>query len=712
MAVELLAPAGSWEAMEAAVGAGADAVYVGGKAFGARAFAANFSGEDLCRAVDYVHLRRRRLYLAVNTLLKNQEIEKELDGYLLPLYRQGLDAVIVQDMGVFAYIRQRFPDLPVHVSTQMAVTGVSGAAMLEREGAARVVYARELLLSELKHIRQNTSLEMEVFVHGALCYCYSGQCLFSSMLGGRSGNRGRCAQPCRLPYQVGKEKSRLLSLKDLCALELLPQLVEAGVDSLKIEGRMKQPEYVAGVVSVYRRYLDGCLEGRRAGQWDGKQLKKDKEFLRDLFHRGGFSQGYLIENPGPSMIAFENHKKTGSQQAEIRKRKEKIKGNLILSSDSRAILELSADDCHTINVTGDIPQKAKSQPASRERIVEQMRKTGNEPFDFGEFQLQMEEELFVPVSQLNDLRRRGIQALKEKMLKPYLRQQPACAAGVLAAVPRKNQKPSQIVMAASCESREQWSVLESMEKIREVYMSVSLYEALYTKGGIEYFQDLSERRQWMLALPHVARGRDLGRLELVCGQALAAGCGGFLVRNLESFAFLSHKGWAGKCHLDAGMYTYNDRAVDFWRGQGAGADMVPLELNQGEIAHRDNSMSYMTVYGYLPLMVSAQCVQKNTRQCDRKSRCLFIRDRYQKEFPVKCYCDFCYNIVYNSLPYGLPGYRDTLLKMGLSRFLLSFTLESGEETKKTAEAFLLAYEQGIVQEGVSFTRGHMKRGVE
>lgn len=712
MSVELLAPAGSWEAMEAAVGAGADAVYLGGRAFGARAFAGNFSGDDLCRAVDYVHLRGCRLYLTVNTLLKNREIANELDAYLLPVYRQGLDGVIVQDLGVFSYIRERFPDLPLHVSTQMAVTGAEGAAMLEREGAARVVYARELELSELRQIRQKTSLEMEVFVHGALCYSYSGQCLFSSILGARSGNRGRCAQPCRLPYQQGKQKARLLSLKDLCTLELLPELVDAGVDSLKIEGRMKQPEYTAGVVSVYRRYLDDCLEGRRPGRQDGGQLKRDKEFLMGLFHRGGFTQGYCVVKPGPSMIAFEDHKKTSSRQAEIRKRKEKIKGNLILSSDSRAILELSADDCHTITVTGDIPQKARKQPVRREQIMEQMCKTGNAPFDFGEFRIQMEEELFFPVSQLNDLRRRGIQALKEAVLKPYRRPEPVCTAGIPAGKGRKKEKDSPIVIAASCESRDQWEVLEVLEGIRELYVSVPLYEALYREKGPGYFRDLAERKQWMLALPHVVRNRDLDRLYLVCSQALSWGCGGFLVRNLESFGFLSEKGWAGKCRLDGGMYTYNDQAVDFWRGQGAAADMVPLELNQGEIAHRDNSMSYMMVYGYLPLMISAQCVQKNTRQCDRKSRCLPIRDRYQKKFPVQCYCDFCYNAVYNSLPYGLLEYKDTLLRMGLHRFYLSFTLESGEETRRTAEAFLLAYERGIVQEGFSFTRGHMKRGVE
>lgn len=708
MSVELLAPAGSWEAMEAAVGAGADAVYLGGMAFGARAFAANFSEEDLCRAVDYVHLQGRKLYLTVNTLLKNREMQSELDACLMPLYEQGLDGVIVQDLGVFSYIRNRFPHLPLHASTQMAVTGVNGAAMLEREGASRIVFARELTLQELRLIREKTSLEMEVFIHGALCYCYSGQCLFSSMLGGRSGNRGRCAQPCRLPYEAGKEKARLLSLKDLCALELLPDLVGAGLNSLKIEGRMKQPGYVAGVVSVYRRYLDACLEGRGYGQWDKGQLKKDKKFLRGLFHRGGFSQGYYQQPPGPWMIAFENNKKTGSCQAEIRKRKEKIKGNLILSSHSRAILELSAGSC-TTSVTGDVPQKAKKQPTSRERIVEQMCKTGNEPFDFGDFQLQMEEELFLPVSCLNDLRRKGMQALEAKLLMSYRRTAPA---GRVCAPARGVSENPDVLMAASCESREQWKVLEEMEGLQELYVSVPLYETLYRENGPEYFQRLDGRKEWLLALPHVVRSRDLDRLSLVCCQALSCGCQGFLVRNLESFAFLAGKGWAGKCHLDAGMYTYNDWAVDFWRGQKAAADMVPLELNQKEIAHRDNSMSYMTVYGYLPLMISAQCVQKNIRQCDRKSRCLMIRDRYQKKFPVQCHCSFCYNVVYNSLPYGLPEYQDSLLKMGLHRFLLSFTLESGEETRRTAEAFLLAYRQGTVQEGFSFTKGHMKRGVE
>lgn len=711
MDVELLAPAGSWEAMEAAVGAGADAVYLGGSSFGARAYAENFSGDDLCRAVDYVHLRNRKLYLTVNTLFKNRELYELLDPFLLPLYKRGLDGVIVQDLGVFAYIRERFPHLPLHVSTQMTVTGRYGAAFLEKEGASRVVPARELSMEELRQMRKETSLEIEVFIHGALCYCYSGQCLFSSMLGGRSGNRGRCAQPCRLPYQAGKKKAHLLSLKDLCTLELLPELVEAGVNSLKIEGRMKQPEYVAGVVSVYRKYLDDCLEGRENLQWDEKQLKKDREFLRNLFHRGGFSQGYLLQKPGPGMIAFENHKKTGGSEVKIRKRKEKIKGNLILSSHSRAILELSADHCKA-TVYGAAPQKAKKRPMTREHVVRQMCKTGDAPFDFEDFQLQMEEELFLPTSQLNELRREGMEKLSEQILKSYGRSAPGEPVLGQRKENRQNKKKQEVMIAASCESREQWQVLETMEELGELYLSISLYERLYKEKKPGYFRELSQKKRWLLALPHVVREKDLERLSRVCGQAVCDGCRGFLVRNLESFAFLSEMGWGDRCRLDAGMYTYNDRAVEFWRGQNVAADMVPLELNQKEIAHRENSMSYMMVYGYIPLMVSAQCIQKNLRKCDGKSGCLRIRDRYRKEFPVQRCCDFCYNILYNSLPYGLLEYQKSLSEMGLYRFFLSFTLESAEETRKTAEAFIRAYGKGMAQEGFSYTKGHMKRGVE
>lgn len=257
--VELLSPAGNYESFLGAINAGADAVYLGGTKFGARAYADNFTEEEICKAIFYAHLFQKKVYLTVNTLMKNPEMD-ELYDYLSPFYEAGLDGVIVQDLGVFMFIREHFPHLALHVSTQMTITGVNGAKLLKELGAERIVPARELSLEEIIKMKQETGLEIETFIHGAMCYCYSGQCLFSSILGGRSGNRGRCAGPCRLPYQIGTDKKNdveyPLSLKDMCTLEILPDLIEAGIDSFKIEGRMKKPEYAAGVTSIYRKYID------------------------------------------------------------------------------------------------------------------------------------------------------------------------------------------------------------------------------------------------------------------------------------------------------------------------------------------------------------------------------------------------------------------------------------------------------------------------
>ena len=299
---EILAPAGSFESMKAAVAAGADAVYIGGNKFGARAYADNLDEDRMKEAIDYAHLHGCRIYMTVNTLVKEREM-KELYSYLLPYYEQGLDAVIVQDMGVFSFVKRHFPDLDVHASTQMTVTGAPGAALIGRMGASRIVTARELSLEEIEEIYRETGAEIESFVHGALCYCYSGQCLFSSLIGGRSGNRGRCAQTCRLPFSVrrgkellnGKNEKYVLSLKDLCSLDILPDILEAGVFSLKIEGRMKSPRYTAGVVSIYRKYVDQYMKyGRKGYQVD----PADRKTLLDLFDRGGQTEGYYREHNG------------------------------------------------------------------------------------------------------------------------------------------------------------------------------------------------------------------------------------------------------------------------------------------------------------------------------------------------------------------------------------------------------------------------------
>lgn len=325
--VELLAPAGSYESLRAAVNAGADAVYIGGSRFGARAYADNPDEAALLDGLRYCHLHGKKLYMTVNTLLKEEELEQELYPYLLPYYEAGLDGVIVQDFGVMQYLAEHFPQLPVHASTQMTVTGCDSVRVLQRHGVTRIVPARELSLDEVRRIIEETGIEVEIFAHGALCYCYSGQCLLSSMIGGRSGNRGRCAQPCRLPFQledgahqpVGSQKY-LLSMKDLCTLELLPEMVEAGIASLKIEGRMKRPEYTAGVVSIYRKYLERlAAAGGKPKRWKVEQ--EDLRTLMDLYNRGGFTTGYYHQHNGQKMMSMERPNHFGTEAVRLSEQK-------------------------------------------------------------------------------------------------------------------------------------------------------------------------------------------------------------------------------------------------------------------------------------------------------------------------------------------------------------------------------------------------------
>lgn len=293
---EILAPCGSYEILEAAIKAGADACYLGGFRFGARAYAENFSNEDIIRAIDFAHIHEKKVFLTLNTLLKEDELS-DLHNYLDEMYYAGLDGIIVQDLGVFRYVRNVFPELPLHASTQMNVTSINAAKKLKEIGAKRVVLAREMTLDEIKYIKSNLDIELEAFVHGAMCYSYSGRCHMSECLGARSGNRGRCAQPCRRPYSG----EYILSLKDMCTLELLPDLIDAGIDSLKIEGRMKNANYVCSAVAAYREISDMCV----AGAFDKKSAEEKKFILANMFNRGGFSRSFFVDEKGPDMITFD-----------------------------------------------------------------------------------------------------------------------------------------------------------------------------------------------------------------------------------------------------------------------------------------------------------------------------------------------------------------------------------------------------------------------
>ena len=436
---ELLAPAGSFASLKAAVAAGADAVYMGGARFGARAYAQNADQDEMIAAIEYAHLHGCRLYMTVNTLFKENELG-ELYEYLLPYYKAGLDGVIVQDLGALSFIREHFPGIELHASTQMTITSVYGAKELKRLGCCRVVPAREVSLEEIRRIYDETGMDIETFVHGALCYCYSGQCLMSSLIGGRSGNRGRCAQPCRLPYRVygqengtavNKEDQKcVLSMKDLCTLDILPQILEAGVFSLKIEGRMKSPRYTAGVVRIYRKYLDRYLEYGSEGYYVEPEDKKE---LLDLFDRGGFTSGYYTRHNGRDMIALKEKPEFRETNKELfdfldreyveTEKKEPVEGYAYLAEGLPSVLTLTCGDI-SVTVSGQEPQAAKNQPMTREKVIRQLGKTGATAFEFTELEAEVCGALFLPVQTLNELRREGFEALTEAIQNQWRRKAP------------------------------------------------------------------------------------------------------------------------------------------------------------------------------------------------------------------------------------------------------------------------------------------------
>ncbi len=732
MKTELLAPAGSYEALTAALAAGADAFYLGGAAFGARAYAKNLTEEEILRAIDFVHLHGKKLYLTVNTLFKEEELEEQLYEYLLPYYRQGLDAVIVQDLGALRAIRRWFPDLAVHASTQMTVTGSAAARMLEQQGVSRVVPARELSLAEIQKIHKTTGLEIECFVHGALCYCYSGQCLMSSLIGGRSGNRGRCAQPCRLPYEVYEKGRRLgepgdeypLSPKDMCTVELLPEILRAGVTSLKIEGRMKKPEYTAGVVSIYRKYLD--LYEQNPGRY--KVLPEDLKKLYDIYNRDGFNQSYYKVRNGRDMMALKNEKQTvGSRRGrrneqlfyEIQRDyldtmpKEPVSGYLTLCRTMPAALTVYAGEaCVTVEKEG--IQKAQKQPLTEERVRSQMEKTGNTPFYFEHLDIIMDEDIFLPMQFLSELRREALDRLEQELVLPFRRWAPKKTEDP-AKQNAENTEIKEIKVTALAETKNQLGTLMEIPEISRIYADMFCFsqenyteEVLMTLAAAE-----AQGKELWLALPHAVRDGQLNPWRDTFRELVQEGLGGFLIRNLETSAFLQEAGLADRILTDYSLYTMNHEAQQFWEERKTAGDTVPYELNQYELTQRDNSRSELVVYGYLPMMVSVQCVKKTMDGCNRKKAMVSLKDRYGKSFPVKCYCDFCYNVVYNSVPLGLLKEAEAVKKLSPRSVRLSFSFESAGETKEIAEQFLQAYLHGSVPEtDREYTRGHFRRRVE
>ena len=427
--VELLAPAGSFQSVVAAVNAGADAVYMGGRKFGARAYAdsAQAEGEDMVmEAIRYCHLFSVKLYMTVNILFKDDEL-KELFSYIKPYYEAGVDGLIMQDLGAVRLIRAMFPDLEVHASTQQTITSVAGARMAQHFGMTRAVLSRELSLQEIRKIHDESGMELEVFCHGAMCYSYSGACFMSSLLGGRSGNRGRCAGTCRLCYETAGKKGYYLSMKDMQTVELLPELIEAGAYSFKIEGRMKSPVYTAGVVSVYRKYLDRgltYLDEKKTGNY--RVAEEDLKTLREIFDRGGTSS-YMKKHNGADMIAITEKKfRAVDQSVTDRIQAEYIDRNRTCTVDASMDMTVGAPAVLTIRdatgrmvtaVSEDLVLEAENRPMSPADVEARLRKTGGTAFTLGEVEVSIHGDAFYPVGKLNELRRSALAMYEEEILR-------------------------------------------------------------------------------------------------------------------------------------------------------------------------------------------------------------------------------------------------------------------------------------------------------
>lgn len=749
--VELLAPAGNETGFYGAVSAGADAVYLGGDRFGARAYAENFTTESLTECIRYARLFGRKVYLTVNTLLKEREIS-ELDEYLTPFYEAGLDAVIVQDLGVLRHIRERFPRLALHVSTQMTLCSGYGAALLKELGASRIVPARELSLRELTEIKASSHLELETFVHGAMCYCYSGQCLFSSILGGRSGNRGRCAQPCRLPYGVkvdlpsGESKCLLregypLSLKDMCTVWHIPQLIEAGIDSFKIEGRMKKPEYTAGVTAVYRKFIDRYYDLRErlspeeAAEAYRRELKASQhkdalKQLTSLYIRSEVQDGYYFRRNGKEMVTLKSPAYSECDEKMLngiseRYLKNRLKLPVSISAEfrtgepARVALRLREFEAEAV---GDMVEAAKSRPVTEENIKKQLGKLGDSNFCAADMQIFVAEDAFYPLKQINELRRVAAETLEQKIVEASLASKaasrPQTGDPIAASVQREAGSAAPMAdtegWVISVRTQEQLSTVVDWFEGRKapvvrVYVDGDLAVQDRT-AVVSCCERLGGQVERWIALPYILRNDDREYMERLVAFVRKNRFRGFLVRSLDEAGYLRMQKDMLPMRTDAGVYIWNREALQEISGMGAVGGCFPYELNGAEQREllRSNSPEKFSlekiVYGRIPMMITANCVLRTADKCDKDGSVKLV-DRYKKEFPVLRNCLHCMNIVYNSVPYSL---RNELSRWSGTEKRIDFTLEAAVETRAVLDAFL----RGADLPFEEYTTGHEKRGVQ
>lgn len=774
--IELLAPAGGMESLIAAIQNGADAIYLGGQSFSARASANNFSDEELAEAVLYAHFRNVKIYVTVNTVLDEREVEKAVD-YIYYLDTIGVDGIIVQDLGLVKSVRDNHPNLEIHASTQMTINSLEGALFLEKNGFTRVVLARETPLSEIRLIRDNTDLQIEAFAHGALCISYSGQCLMSSMIGGRSGNRGRCAQPCRKSYEIIKpdgeslidSRGYLISPKDLYTLENLQELIEAGVDSIKIEGRMKRPEYVATVISSYR------------GGIDGLDIKGQEKLLKQAFNRG-FTQGLAFGDFGKNLVdpsrpdnrglkvgkiidskgkyvrvelfetvnsgdllefstpkgfktinADKNYSKgyaeiplyfkveKGGQVRRIQDIKQMERARETYSRDSKKRkvnfsfyghlgnyprLEAFSDE-YFEEVIGDKPiEESINAPATYESIYKQMEKLGNTGFELESLKVDIDEGIFLPVGLLNSLRRKATEKLEEKISKESLRQSKKIN---IAKNPRAIEE-SDFKFSVSLSTKEQFGKIDIslIDRFYLRFLDYKIYEKLLDEGKEVYFRSGK-------ILFHQDYLDIKARIETLPMT-------GILVDNLGGLVAFENKKLVG----DMGLNVFNSHGVDLLGESGMEDIILSPELTFHQISEirRRTEANLETIgYGFVRGMTMKHCPFSLIKKCEYRRNCetcnfrsgYSLRDEKNVDFKVEREDDL--SIIYNSYPISIIEHLDKVSEVGIDYLLLDFSFEENPQeiidefikAKKHQENYL---NDMLKEKWGNITHGHYFRGVE
>ena len=690
MSMELLSPAGSPESLRAAVQSGAGAVYLGWGDFNARRSAKNFSDEEFADALRYCHERGVRVFLTLNTLLTDRELPRALETATAAC-RMGVDSVLVQDWGLFDLLRQALPDLPLHASTQMSLFTSGGCREMAADGCERVVIARECSAADTAEICKNCPAEVEVFVHGALCMCYSGQCEMSALIGGRSGNRGRCAQPCRLPYGVNEpaKKNYPLSLKDSCLADRLGEMAEMGVACLKLEGRMKRPEYVAVITRIYARLL---AEGRRP-------TAAEKAELEQAFSRSGFTDWYWQGRHGAGMFGTrpENAPDPKELFAQAKAAYEKgdqrtvpVRFACTVRAGVPCALTAETEDGRAVTVTGPVPEAARSRAVTAEELCQRLRKTGGTAYRCKAVTAEVDEGLSLPASAVNALRRDALAALTDARTAPPKRRElpvpPPPAGDRAAAAPRFT-----VSVTTAAQLTPQLLALGPAR----VYVPLELLAA---------FTALPEAdTEWCAILPRVWRDRDEAELRRWLDHAKALGVTAVLAGNIGHLSLVRDTGLA--VYGDYGLNVFNGRALDYLRKKGLSSACLSFELRFAQLRDLPKCLpAEAIVYGRLPLMITENCLVENAGAC-RCDRPNFLTDRTGAAFPLLPAYGHRTEIQHSRVLWlaDRPEYR----RLGLSFARLRFTTETPEECLRVFRD----YQAGAAASG-EFTRGLYERGVE